>query len=231
VPAYRLDLSLRLTDSTGMATVQSVRLSGQETLFHMESINMPSSLVADPDCNLFRRLDREELPATINDLFAPQRPLVVVAAGREYLREDARNLLKGIHWEGAEIMAESATTPESLAGHDVLYFGWPNSRGLQPKLPEQLSLAADGSPAWRDESGQTPGEILFAVLAGRQNPAGVRALLLATSAEAARAVAAKIPHYGRYSLLLFANGRNVVKTTREPRTSPLTYNFTRERQR
>lgn len=229
-PTYRLDMQLRLTDSMGKATEQTISLHGTQTLFSMESDNMPHRLVGDPDCNLFRRLDPEELPSTINDLFTPRRPLVVIAAGRESLRETAGDLLKGIHWGQAEIIDEAATTPESLTGRDVLFFGWPNSRGLQPELPERLSLAANGSPVWHDETAQRSGEVLFAVVAGRQSPAGIRAILIAAPPEAARSVAAKISHYGRYGLLLFANGRNVVKITREPPSSPLKVNFAEERQ-
>jgi hypothetical protein len=41
-------------------------------------------------------------------------------------------------------------------------------------------------------------------------------------------VAARISHYGRYSLLLFEDGRNLVKMTWEPPGSPLTFVFPKE---
>jgi hypothetical protein len=53
-------------------------------------------------------------------------------------------------------------------------------------------------------------------------------MLLANSPAAATAVAARISHYGRYSLLLFEDGRNLVKMTWEPPGSPLTFVFPKE---
>jgi hypothetical protein len=70
--------------------------------------------------------------------------------------------------------------------------------------------------------------VLFAVLARRHGDHGMRAMLLARDQAAAALVAAKIPHYGRYSELLFATGRNLVKSTREPAVSPLRIPFDAE---
>jgi len=72
------------------------------------------------------------------------------------------------------------------------------------------------------------GDTLFAVLAGRAGRDGVRALFMSGNPDTAGAAAPKISHYGRYSLLRFAAGRNLVKTTWEPQASPLTVVFPKE---
>jgi len=72
------------------------------------------------------------------------------------------------------------------------------------------------------------GDALFTVVARRQERQGARALLLARTPAAAHAVAAKISHYGRYSLLLFDAGRNLTKSTWEAESSPLTIRFPKE---
>jgi hypothetical protein len=53
-------------------------------------------------------------------------------------------------------------------------------------------------------------------------------VLLADDPGKVRQMAAKVAHYGRYSLLLFAAGRNLVKTTWEPEGSRMSVSFTRE---
>jgi hypothetical protein len=73
-----------------------------------------------------------------------------------------------------------------------------------------------------------PGDTLFAVLTRRHDRQGTRALFLAQAPENARDVAAKISHYGRYSLLLFGAGRNLLKVTWEPEQSPLKVTFPKE---
>lgn len=226
---YRLDLPLMLTDSHGEAQVRNLILTGQRTPFRFETAAAPAILEADPQCDLFRRLSLLELPGTVNDLLTPQRPLIVVASGQQGLHAAARDLLKGLHWDGAEVADESDLAPEAFVGRDLLLLGWPRRPELQPPLPGGLTIdARGGAAAWNIEGEPARGDALFAVLAGRNNPVGVRALFLSATPEAARQVAAKIAHYGRYSLLLFATGRNLVKTTWTPRTSPLKFTFPKE---
>jgi len=227
-PAYRLELVLRLTSATGKVLEQTLPLNDRRTPFTIASAEPPALLAGDPDSHLFRRLAATELPATINDLLAPQRPLVLVAAGQDGLLPAVRDLLKGLHWEDAEIVNEADFHPPAATGRDLLLLGWPGRTELRPQLPAGLTIAASHPPSWQvaDATGAT--DTLFTVLSGRQDGAGLRALLLADSAEAARQAAAKISHYGRYSLLLFANGRNLVKSTWEANVSPLRVVFSKD---
>lgn len=213
---YRLDITLRLTAANGAVVDHAIRLNGPRTPFSLATGDRPTALEADPENELFRRLAPEEIPATVNDLLEPQRPLVVVAEGREPLREAARDLLRGLHWEDAEVRGEQSVSPAQLAGRDLLLLGWPVRRELQPTLPASLEIAPDGTFAWQGSSG----DALFAVVTA-PDAAATTALLLAETTAAAAAVAPKISHYGRYSLLLFASGRNLVKTTWEPAASPM----------
>lgn len=228
---YRLDLPLKLTGSNGDALTRNVVLTGQRTPFRFEIPAAPLTLEADPESDLFRRLSALELPATINDLLSPRQPLVVVADGQQELRDAGRDLLKGLHWETAEIVDEEALTPTSLIGRDLLLFGWPRRTQLQPLLPNGLAITSHGgASSWRIEGQPPASDTLFAVLARRDQRAGATALFLSSNPATARTVAPKISHYGRYSLLLFAAGRNVAKITWEPQTSPLKVVFPKEPQ-
>jgi hypothetical protein len=226
---YRLDLPLKLTGTTGKETMQTVALTGQRTPFRFEISAAPARLEADPQNDLFRRLAASEVPATINDLLTPRRPLVVVADGQQSLLAASRNLLKGLHWEDAEIVEESALAQTSFAGRDLLFFGWPRRTELRPTLPDGLVVSSAGNASiWTIEREQPGSDTLFAVLAGRDDNDGVRAIFLSNTPETAGSVVPKIPHYGRYSLLLFAAGRNVTKATWKPRGSPLSIDLLKE---
>lgn len=223
---YRLTLPLRLTTAAGDSLEQRVRLDGPRTPFTFAAATPPALLEADPENDLFRRLAPAEVPATVNDLLTPKQPLVIVADGQQHLREAGRDLLKGLHWDAAEIVTEGAVARSSLTGRDLLFFGWPHRRELQPPLPDGLTVAtADNVSTWTITGEQSGGDTLLAVLAGRDNTDGVRAIFLANDPEAAAQAAPKISHYGRFSLLLFKAGRNVVKTTWPSRSSPLRVMF------
>lgn len=227
--SYRLDLPLQLTGATGEELMQTVPLTGKRTPFRFELTAAPARLSADPQTDLFRRLSAVEVPATINDLLTPRRPLVVIADGQRELFEASRELLKGLHWTEAEIVNESTLNPATLAGRDLLLIGWPRRAELRPTLPSGLTITANGGTAsWTVENQPSGSDTLFALLAGREHGDGVRALFLANTPGKALPVAPKISHYGRYSLLLFDAGRNVVKTTWESQASPLKFVFAKE---
>lgn len=223
---YRLELPLRLTMAGGGTMVVSIPLAGERNAFRITSSVRPERLEADPDAELFRRLAPGEVPPTVNDLLAPREPLVVVATGQRALVDAAHQLLQGLHWEHAEIIDEADLPVRPFpAGRDLLMLGWPSREELQPPLPQGLTISA-GEPAdWQLTGAPRPGDVLFAVLARRDAQQGTRALLLARAPGEARAVAAKIAHYGRYSVLLFDAGRNLVKETWEPSSSPLKFVF------
>lgn len=218
---FRLDLPLKLTGTNDETLEQSVVLIGRRTPFRFETSGSPSVLEADPDSSLFRQLAAEEVPATVNDLLAPQRPLVVVADGQADLRKASRDLLKGLHWDYADIVDESRIDPKGLIGRDLLFLGWPRRPALRPKLPASLKVNAADGPLWELPGNRRDGDVFFAVITGRHQQGTSSAVLLTHSPEAARLIAAKVAHYGRYSLLLFEGGRNLVKTTWEPHSSPL----------
>ena len=227
-PAYRLDLVLRLTDAAGGVLEQTLPLKGQRTSFTIATAAAPTLLAGDPDSHLFRRLAATELPATINDLLAPQRPLLLVANGQDELLPAARDLLKGLHWEHAEIVKEADFHLPAATRRDLLLLGWPVRTELRPQLPAGLTIAGTRTPNWQVADAPGASDSLFAVLTGRHHSDGLQALFLAGTPDAARRVAAKISHYGRYSLLLFANGRNTFKSTWEVQASPLRVVFTED---
>jgi hypothetical protein len=225
---YRLVLTLHLIAADGTAAEQDLQLTGTATPFRFTGAGRPRRLQGDPAVDLFRRLAPQELPATVNDLTIPNRPLVVVAAGQRPLLEATRPLLKGLHWEAAEIRDEAELTLPELAGRDLLLLGWPQRAELRPALPASLTIDSAAQPDWRVAGQAAGGDTLFAVVARRQGPQGSCAVLLANSPPAARAVAAKLSHYGRYSLLLFDAGRNLHKSTWPVEISPLAYDFPAE---
>lgn len=229
-PEYRLSLPLRLRQANDQTITHSVELTGLRTPFRIVSAHSPVRLEVDPRNDIFRRLDPTEIPPTINDLFAPRQPLVVVAGGRRELLAAAGDLLKGLHWEAAEVLDEDVAATRQLAGRDLLFLGWPRHARLQPPLPSGLRIDATGQRVTTDQGYETAtsGDALFAVLADRRRGHGMRALFQAQTTEQASTIAPKISHYGRYSLLLFANGRNIAKTTWSAEVSPLTHDFPKE---
>ena len=227
-PAYDLKVPLRL-ETAGEPVDLPVPLSGEQAAFVIVSDGRPTSLILDPDVDLFRRLHPSEIPPTVNAIRGSADLAVVVAKGfpRE-TAEAARILLAAMGREHLPLLREEETSPEEIAGRDVLYFGLPSGRGYLPTaLPQGLSLAP-GKFTLNGTEFAAPGDALFAVLPHPSAVGRVAAIFLPISPEAANAAGRKIPHYGKYGYLAFSQGKNREKGTWVAHDSPAVHRFAGE---
>ena len=223
-PYFDLRVPLRLvTDEETTDTVLPV--TSGKTPFALSVRATPRTLVLDPDADLFRRLDPSEIPPAVNTIRGSTDLLVVAARGLpDAFWEPARALLAGMGKKDATIQREEDVPASRLAGHDVLFIGFPAGKGYLSSLPGGLSL----SPEKFSVGGKTYDsreDALFVVL---PHPAGGEravAVFLSRSPEAAARAARKIPHYGKYSYLAFSWGTNRAKGTWPPSSSPTVYRF------
>jgi CheY-like chemotaxis protein len=224
-PGYELAVPIRLT-TTARDYQQTVALSGREVDFVFNVAESPASLSVDPDYDLFRTLYPEEIPATVNHLRASRSPLVVVASGSEALLEASRDLLRGLQWQGAPVMLEEDYLAKRPSDRDVIFLGWPKNAALQAELPAGVGVSAKQFTL-DDKLYTTVDDVLFMVIDSREAQ-HVTAYYLPGSVNAALDTARRIPHYGRYSALVFRGGRNLVKSTWQPVQSPLKLLFKKD---
>jgi hypothetical protein len=225
-PYFDLRILLRLMTDEGKTESVLDVFSG-DTPFSLSADAPPRELVIDPDVDLFRRLFHSEIPPIVNAIRG-STDLLVVAARKlpDDFRESAKLLLAGMGKENSTILREEDVPASQLAGHDILFIGFPIGKGYLPPLPKELSL----SPEAFSVGGKTfdsRGDSLFVVL---PHPAGgerVVAVFLSRSPEAAAQASRKIPHYGNYSYLAFSGGMNRAKGTWAAVSSPTVYRFPR----
>ena len=223
-PYYELRVPLRL-ETDGKPVDAVLPSSVRETSFVILSDFRPARLVVDPEVDVFRRLDRSEIPPLVNAVRGSGSLLVVAARGlRPEILEASGILLSALGKEDARIVREEDTPPSALAGQDVLYIGLPGGNGYLPPLPRELSIAPDGftlegvTYTGRDDA-------LFAVFPHPSDKGRTAAVFLPLSAGAASLAGRKIPHYGKYSFLAFSEGANKAKGTWDAAASPAVHVF------
>jgi hypothetical protein len=224
-PYYDLEVPLRL--KTGGGNIETkVSSSGRKAFFTLRSDAPPERLVVDPDVDLFRRLDPSEVPPTVNGIKGSQCLVAVVAGSRPPKSRDVFSiLLEGLGQEKTPLLLEDEATPSRLKGYDVLYLGVPARKDLLATLPQGLALSPD-SFTLNDVTYDGPEDALFAVLAHAQGEdRQLVGLFLPLSAQAVPRAARKIPHYGKYSYLVFRRGINEAKGTWPAASSPLVHGF------
>jgi hypothetical protein len=223
-PYFDLGMPLRLVTERG--TIDTVlKITDETTSFSLSADAKPRRVVIDPEADLFRRLDPAEIPPTVNGIRGSTHLMVVAARGLPAdILEASKLLLAAMGKEKAEIHREEDTPPSLLAGHDVLFLGLPDGNGYLPNLPGGLSVSR-GKFMLGGKTFQSREDSLFAVLPHPSDGDRVAALFVPFSTEAARRSARKIPHYGKYSFLAFAGGKNREKGTWEVTFSPTAYDF------
>jgi aminopeptidase N len=225
-PYYDLEVSLRLeTDGDKIET--RISSTGRKAFFTLRSDTRPGRLVVDPNVDLFRRLDPSEVPPTVNGIKGSKSLVAVVARSLPPKSRDLfSRLLEGLGQNKTPLLLEDEATPLRLKGHDVLYLGVPGGKATLGTLPEGLVISPDRFTL-NGVTYDAPEDALFTVLAHPQG--GDRRLVglfLPLSAKAVPRAAGKIPHYGKYSYLVFRKGINEAKGTWPAATSPLVHKFT-----
>ncbi len=221
-PAYSLKIPVRV--STGNGSVDFVLESRDEkTGFDLMVAAQPQRISFDPDSHIFRLLDAQEIPRSINHLRASRQPLVVIARGAAEMAAQSQDLLKGLQWHNAPFVAEPDFDQDLYSRHDILFIGLPETI----PLPTTSFTLENGDYRLDGQTYKSKEHTLFLVMPNRAGKS-TWGCYLPNSVEAARDNARRIPHYGRYSYLAFRDGRNLAKATWEPEDSPLTFKFAKE---
>jgi hypothetical protein len=222
-PYYSLNVDLVL--HTDNQTEQSAwTLSGPATPFSIHASSAPRMLAVDPDVNLFRRLARQELPLTVNSVKGSDSLTVVVAQemGAKGLGI-AQRLTAALGVNAAAIVNEERFAQSHLS-NNLVFVGQPRDPQWWTMADPEFQLSAQ-MVTLAGQSYPRRTSSFFGVFQHPRNNGKIVALFLPASDDLARAVSTKIPHYGKYSYLLFDGQRNQVKGTWPVMDSPLIYKW------
>jgi aminopeptidase N len=219
-PSYELDLPIRLKASSSEQD-NKVLVRGTETAFKISSQDRPSRMVVDPECDVMRVLYPSEIPPSVNSLKgSPSVLLVLPKASFLQSKKIAGFLAESLSLKKFRILSEDELKETDLKQNDLLLVGLPENGSLPFKRPEGLVLQEQ-----RFEVNGTdydrPSDSFFGVFQSSAHEERVVALFQPLSEKHADEVARKITHYGRYSYLVFREGRNEARGTWPVTDSPL----------
>jgi hypothetical protein len=223
-PYYDLDLTV-LLESESLKGHKKVNLSGPATFFEVPSFGRPLRLLIDPDFDVFRRLSPSEIPPTINSIKAsPFLLLVLSKKWAGYASTLGKTLALSLGVENYRIVPEEEVKEKDLKANDLLFVGLPQPSAIPASLPTGLVLQAKKF-IFQGQTFAMPSEVFFGVFPHSVTKGRVVAVLLPISSGSVEEVARKISHYGKYSYLVFRDGRNEVKGTWPVKESPLLYSW------
>jgi hypothetical protein len=210
-PAFALSVPVVITGES-VRFAADVACAGPETAFQLAVPFTPSRVSVDPDFEVFRMLHPEEVPPALSGILGSARTRIVLGARAEGAVREALAAVAAEWARDSTFTVVEERAGEALAAFDggTWYLGEGEAASRLGGRPLALERAAGTTLVAADREGGAGSEA---------RPLG---LFLPGSAEAVAAVARKVPHYSKYSWLVFEGERNVGKGLWEAGASPLT---------
>jgi aminopeptidase N len=225
-PAYVLDLPLAVTlagQPNAYSTVMAMK--GKRAELRLQLKEQPLRVDVDPEFDLFRRLDRAEIPPAFSQIFGAEKLLIVLPRkAPEAFRAKYSEIALAWQNQPARVTLvkwddEIERLPKDGA---VWLFGWEN--GLRGEFKNALATSAavmsdTGAQFGNGEYERSLHALALTVHIG-QTPA---AWLAAPDAAMLPVLARKLPHYAKYSYAAFGGAEltNLAKGVWPVAGSPL----------
>ncbi len=222
-PFYELNLLVALT-SNNHPTAEQLNLSKETESVAFRSHVRPERLAVDPDHHVFRQLDPEEIPPSINSLKgSPSVALVLPPAPSNEVVSIAKTLALAMGLRNFRVIPGSGSGMLAMGNEDLILIGF-QKKVMDLNLFQGFALRKDSFTV-EGKAFDGAQDVFFGVFPNPENPHRVVALFHPLSLEQAEEVAKKLTHYGKYSYLVFREGRNQVKGVWPVRKSPLVYEW------
>ncbi len=225
-PPYVLSVPVRLLFGAEREPInRRVSMDGRVAELSLDVPVPPQALIVDPEFDVFRRLDRAEVPPTLGELYgSPRVAFVLPRAATDAERELYTRFARAWQTRGAELTVhyDDEVPP---AGAALWAFGWRN------RLRERFEPLFDRLGARMSEDRLTlggtdydrgAGTVVLAARYGADRPVIWMAM---ADDQPVEALARRLPHFNRYSYLVFADGNPVERGQWTVTDSPLRVDF------
>jgi hypothetical protein len=228
--AFPLAIPVRSRFADGQAErVDTLQMTQATQTFELAFPAKPEQVAIDPEFDLFRLPDAAEMPATVGVMNGKGDKTYVLSR-----KTDAAMQLAWQSWldelkardSTVRVQYDDASLPDTGT---VILLGGDNAalQGLLDRADEPFRMTEAAYTL--NSANYTCG--LHTLALGLQ--AGQQAIVLldASSPDGLDKMLAKLPHYGKYSYVVFdsTNGENVAKGQWEVKNSPLTLDFATHR--
>ncbi|MCD6249430.1 MAG: hypothetical protein J7J98_03745 [candidate division Zixibacteria bacterium] len=211
---YHLKIPIHFEGEDGVMDTPVV-LDSERTEFEFEVIGISSSVELDPDYHLFRRLYSEEIEPIVSAVLGIEQ--------KRFVTYDTNKPFNAAFQSFSENLAEDSTVVEESIVLDSEVKDFAPVLLNPPDLPDNLAAmltTTDSSIIINDTEYLRAGHTF--VFAGRNwNGFDKYLVVLSENSESLPRLGQLIPHYGKYSYLVFKGARNVGKGQWAVTESPL----------
>lgn len=207
-PAYELQVPLFVSHQGATEALPfSVMMKSKQQYFELTLQEKPLRLDVDPHYDLFRQVSSAEIPASLAQVFAADKVLIVLPAKAS---DEARLSYQRIaqHWEraypaGGDVVFDEEL-PQLPSDRAVWLLGKENRWAEQlPELMEKLSIENETMQFQQQSFSAIDHSLVLVVKNPKEAKQGV-VWLINQRPNAVMGLLRKLPHYGKYSYLAFA---------------------------
>lgn len=210
-PAYSLQVPTAIyLEGTGSPRMKTLPMTSKEATFHYTSPLLPVRLEIDPEFDIFRTLSPLETPPTLSRVLGAAKPAIILPEGPAgdpwrvlaLAWTKDKNNLPEISDDAARSSAPASGSYWIFGGENRLAGDFENGLGIYGArfTPDTVTIDNRRFP----RAGHT---FVFAAFSP-SDPAFSGALVVSGSPDKLPLLASKLPHYGKYSWLVFDGGMN-----------------------
>lgn len=181
-------------------------------------------VAVDPDFEIFRKLHRAEVPPALSQVLGADSTIVVIGSRNTPEAAAALRALAASWSRNHDQIVVEETDFSASGGRGVWLFG----EGEHVDALFETTRAFGDAPANLRQRASADGLSLVASFREPEHPEVPWTVVLPADATVVPALGRKLPHYGRYSYLLFEGESNVDKGNWVVETSPLRLDFAKE---
>jgi len=189
-------------------SMHMVQMTQRDQSYQLHYSNRPLLIEVDPQFDVLRRLDYEEIPPALSQLFGADNVLIVLPAKAERIfYAGYKNLAQT--WAEAESknikIVDDRDITDLPSNQAVWIFGKENrfSDTINSNISTYASKVMSDSTVLIDSRISNNDKSIIITTRLPNNPNGVIALLFTVNKEAFPGLGRKLPHYGKYSYLAF----------------------------
>ncbi|WP_240141435.1 M1 family aminopeptidase [Nitrosomonas sp. HPC101] len=227
---YQLSVPIAVhLEGEAAARQKQIRIGQADNIIEMDFPARPVRIDIDPQFDVFRRLDSREIPSALSQGLGAENPLLILPADASRENLQAYQALAA-NWQKTQTGLLEIVRDDQLealpADRTIWILGWQNkfSNQVTNTLAEHGVARKEGK---LQLGGQTWQQDKHAIVLTARQPANPDLTLLWVAADQPAAIAElarKLPHYRKYSYLVFEGNElnNVYKGQWPITRSPLT---------
>jgi aminopeptidase N len=227
---YRLFIPIEVKLANDSVYVTQLWLEESQQNFSLTLNSQPLQLTIDPNFDIFRKLNKAEIPPSFSEIFAQDDAWIVLPDQAEAGKLEAYQQMAQLMIDGEEQLSIHQTkevSPADLKNRSFYLMGNPQENSLYQMISleseQEFSLQSQ-QIVLNGKLSPEPDEVAICVTRRPDSEQNVCLIMIGENKKTGR-VGSLLSHYGKYSYLIFSNGKNIMKGNYSVTKSPLSYSF------